>query len=924
MNLTFWHRASGTALALLLVACQPHQEAATLADAKALLQRHDVAVAEIALKNYLQTHPEEAEARYLMGTLLFRAGRYKLAEIELRKALSGGHAADAVVPLLARSLLRQGRAAALLSEFEDTQLSTPDGRASLLSVQAAALVLQGKPEQAGALTDQALALRPDHPQATALKARRDAGAGRADAAIALLRDNLQRHPNEVDSWVLLAELQASRAADRAGAEASYQKALSVDPLSIQAHAGLLSLQMQRQAWDEAERAFKQLKKYQPRHPQTIAMGIHFDAHAGRWDAARKTAAELLKQTPSEPRLLFVAAAIELQTGAPRQAEVYAQKGLKAAPDIVQGRLLLARAQLDIHQPEQALGTLRPLLADTKAPNAEALGLAGRAELTLGRAQQALVYLDKARALEPDSAQRKTAQAVARIAAGSTDDGLAELVNLSNQAEASTADLVLIAEQQKLGQWEQALASARRLEKKLPGKALPLQLQARIELAREKPAEARKALGRALSEEPGSLSARTELAELDAAERRFKEAEQQFRAVLRESPGQPRAIVGLANVLQLTGRSGPEVRQLVEDAVRLNPLEPALRLRLIEGLRASGDLKGALAVAQQAHAALPDSTELLDALGQAQQDAGERKQAAGTYQRLALLLPQSAAPLVRIADLQAQDGAPERALETLRRAIAVEPDRVASYRVVMALALRLQKPDAAMAFAKALQKRLPERHEGFALEGDVHVHLQAWPEALASYRRSLGLEGGDAAAWQMHRALRLAKRDADAERFADDWLKAHANDARFAFYLGDVATQAGDWPAAERNYRAVVQMQPGNGWAHNNLAWALNQQGKAEARAVIDAGLRLLPDAASLHHTGSWVYARLGDESAARAAAERAVQLAPGNPQFLLRAAELSLAQGQKNAARAWLDRAAAHAAADPKLSAEIERLRKRL
>jgi predicted Zn-dependent protease len=220
--------------------------------------------------------------------------------------------------------------------------------------------------------------------------------------------------------------------------------------------------------------------------------------------------------------------------------------------------------------------------------------------------------------------------------------------------------------------------------------------------------------------------------------------------------------------------------------------------------------------------------------------------------------------------------------------------------------------------------LPARHEGFALEGHVHVHQKAWPEAVASYRRSLGLTGGDAAAWQMHRALRLAQREPEADRFAEDWLKSHVNDARFAFYLGDVATQAGDWPAAELRYRAVLRMQPGNGWAHNNLAWALNQQSKAEARAIIDAGLRLLPDAASLHHTASWVYARSGDEAAALTAAERAVQLAPGNPQFLLRAAELSIAQGQKNAARVWLDRAAVHAAADSKLAAAIERLRQRL
>src|SRR5439155_2849542 len=95
---------------------------------------------------------------------------------------------------------------------------------------------------------------------------------------------------------------------------------------------------------------------------------------------------------------------------------------------------------------------------------------------------------------------------------------------------------------------------------------------------------------------------------------------------------------------------------------------------------------AVAAAQEALATFPDRIDTLNALGRAQQMAGDNNSAIATYNRLAQLVPDSPLPFMRIAELQMQAKDSKGARESLRKVLAIKPDLYDAQRRLVALEL----------------------------------------------------------------------------------------------------------------------------------------------------------------------------------------------------------------------------------------------
>src|SRR3989442_785975 len=111
---------------LLLASCGGDSPESQVKSAKDYLAKGDSSAAVIQLRNALQKAPNNAEARYVLGTILIERRDPAGAVKELRKALELGYPPEQTLPALARAMINDGDTKELVTEFGDAKLAVLD------------------------------------------------------------------------------------------------------------------------------------------------------------------------------------------------------------------------------------------------------------------------------------------------------------------------------------------------------------------------------------------------------------------------------------------------------------------------------------------------------------------------------------------------------------------------------------------------------------------------------------------------------------------------------------------------------------------------------------------------------------------------------------------------------------------------------
>ncbi len=883
--------------ALLLAACSAPDDGERLAAARAHLAAGERPAAIIELKSALQANPRSGEARYLLGKALLDGGDAVAASVELRKAAELDYDANVLTPVLASALVAEGEARRVVERWADTALATPDATAQLKTALAMAHARLEQPDLADRAVDAALAAQPGHLPALLLKARLAAARGDATGAIARLDEAASRDPKQADIWALKGELQLRALRDPQAARASFERAVALRPELVDVHAEIVTLQLADGGVDAARDYVAKLEKSLPDTPTLRLLRARVAFASKDYAAARDLAVPLVQIAPNHPILLQLAGAAQYQLGALPQAENLLAQAVRVAPGAPLASLLLARVHLRTGHPDKALAVLRPLL-DAETPRADALLLAGEAQLQLNDAPAAEAAFARAAQLQPNSSRARTALALAQIGKGQAASGLSELETIAGADTGATADLALIASHLQRRDLAKALLAVDGLEKKQPNNPLTANLRGRIQVLQGDAKAARASFDRALALDPHYFPALASAAALDVAEDRPDEARRRLDTAIAAAPNNHRAMLAQAALSRRTG--GADVRKWLERAVDAAPGDVTSRLQLIEELLRAGDAKSALAAAQDANTALPDRRELLYALAQAQMAAGDHQQAVSTFTRLSKI-PNALQPAtIGIADALVAQKDYAGAERHLLAALQTDPGLLPVRRKLAQLMTSDGRNNDALALARELQKSRPDDAAGFELEAEIEMQRRRGDAAVAAMRTALAKRPTPDTAARLHTVMLATDQTTDAAAFAAQWLKGHPSDAAFRFYLGDAALARRDWAAAEAHYRDVLRLQPDNALALNNVAWMLVKQGKPGALALAQRANTLLPNSVPVLDT---LALALGAEQQLPRAIElqrKTIRLAPDDPTLKMTLARLYLQSGAKAEARAEL------------------------
>ncbi|HZF80340.1 MAG TPA: XrtA/PEP-CTERM system TPR-repeat protein PrsT, partial [Rubrivivax sp.] len=797
-------------------------------------------------------------------------------------------------------LLSQGRYQAVVDRYADRVLSTPQPDAQLRVQVAGAYRALGRREDALAQLQRALTQIPGHGPALALQGSLALDGGDVTAARQVAEGLMKTDPTMVEALLLHGDVLAHSQADTAGAVRAYRQAVQARPRSLEAHGRIITLLVNSGDLVQAEKQVAALAKALPGRPLVVFYQALMAYLRNDMPRVRELTLLLQRALPL-PQVHFLAGMAEKRLGAVAQAETLLAKVVRALPTAPEPIIELAGLYLDQARATAALETLKPLLS-SPMPHADALRVAGQAYSQVGDFRAADAAFAKAAQIRPADARLRTSQAFSLFQRGDAAAGIHELQSAAaTDTEGSTADLALVAAEMRRSNVPGALQAVDALERKQPDQALPNLLRGRIHRLGGDAAAARQAYERVLARDPQHPQAVAELVSLDLAEQKTASVRKRFEAMLKHNPRAVPALMGLADLERREGKPAATAFEWVDKAVKASPSDPQVWRSALAFHREMGDAPALLARARDALGAVPDDAGLLLQIAEAQLAGGDSEQAVASLNRVVKLDPENSSGHLRLAQLHLANRNLRAARTHADHARKLQPDALPPLRLAVTLARIDGGPDAAGAVVADVQRRLPDAPLGWVLEGETALAAGQAPVAIAAFRKALQKQESTAAAIQLHRTLVIAKREAEAESFAAEWLRKHASDFAFVSYLGEDASQRQDWAAAEKHLRLAAKLRPDAAPVLNNLAYALVQRKDPQALALARQAVQLVPWSSAFMDTLALSHAVAGEVKSAIEWQDKAVTLAPQNRAYRLQLARFYLTAGQKGKAREALE-----------------------
>src|SRR5579871_284740 len=186
------------------------------------------------------------------------------------------------------------------------------------------------------------------------------------------------------------------------------------------------------------------------------------------------------------------------------------------------------------------------------------------------------------------------------------------------------------------------------------------------------AQGRKELAALEKQFPQNHEVLLQTALLDLRDKKFKEAEDQFRKLAQEAPNDLRSMNGLVSAMAADSQIDKAFTMLQEEAKK-NPQNAQMRFLLAGVALQAGKPDAAIDQYQQLIKVAPNSAQLYMAMGTAYRAKKDIPDAISSFDKAASLAPKDPAPLVAKADLLQITGKKPEALADYRKALQLKPD-----------------------------------------------------------------------------------------------------------------------------------------------------------------------------------------------------------------------------------------------------------
>ncbi|MDP2879954.1 MAG: PEP-CTERM system TPR-repeat protein PrsT [Azonexus sp.] len=611
----------------------PKHPQAYLLDAQIKYQRKDYKAAQESAQELLKISPNNPVSLQIAGAIEYQLRSYLQAETYLSKALQSAPGLALARRLLVASHLRAGQPGKALEALQPV-LGRIDQDSALLALAGEAYLQQGDTNKAAEYFAKASKLEPENAaKKTSLALAHMAQGNSANAFQELEQISVSDKGITADLALIAAHLRSNQLDKALKAIDGLEKKQPNNPATHNLKARAL---LAKKDVAGARQSFEKAVSISPTFFPAVASLATLDLLDKKPEEARKRFEAVIGADPKNIQALLALAELKAANGGTAdEVSALIGKAINVAPSEPAPRLALIQYLLKLKENKKAL-TAANEAASAIQDKPEILDALGRTQQVSGDLNQAQTTYGKLALLQPASPLPLLRLAEVQFASKNKDEGIKSLkkaLEIKPDILEAQRALILVAMESK--NTKSALELTRTIQKQRPNEAVGYVLEGDIH-----------AFGKA-----------------------WPEAINIFRSGLKQVAS-PELAIKLHGSLQASGNA-PEAEKMSGNWLKEHPKDVAFRM--YTGDRASGQKNYSLAVShyQTALTLQPNNALVLNNLAWA---SGQLKspKALEYAERANQLAPNQPAFMDTLAVLLADKGETAKALELLRKAIAINP------------------------------------------------------------------------------------------------------------------------------------------------------------------------------------------------------------------------------------------------------------
>ena len=880
-------------------------------DALQRYERKDMVGAILQLKNALQIDKTILSAQLLLGKALLANSEPAAAEVALLEAQRLGVSRAEVLVPLAQALIAQGKHSQVLEQTRFRPEGLPAGvQAQLLLTQASAAADRGETGNALKLLMEARAIDPGSPDSWLAEVPIRLRARALPEALAAAERALKIAPNSGPALYQRGTIAHAQGELRTALD-YYSRALQADEGDLEsrlARAGIyLDLDRPKEARTDVDAALG-LVPNEPRATYLLALLAERSGAAAEAKAALRAVTDMVDPVPVDfiryrPQLLVLNGLAHFALEEPAKAKPYlelAQRQMGMGPVAK----LLGQIYLQDREFDKAADALEGYVR-AQPGDGQALAMLASVYVTQGRQAKAINLMQEA-LRSHDSPQFRTVLGLGLIRAGRPDTAVTELqAAFKRDPQQTQAGTTLALLHLRARQPAQAIPVLEQLLKTRPTDSSLQLLMGLAQQAKGNYPAARRAYEAAAKQTPEASDIKLALANLDLLERKIDSAQARLNAIMKTERDHVGAAMAMAAAYELKGAPDEASRWLKRAVDSSSGKETRADFALVSWYMNRKDYPAALEAAKHLLSKMPEDAAALMLYAQAQMASGDAAGGKATLSSAARRAGFNQGMLADIAALQLSLNDLPNARYSLEKALNGQPDAPRATALSARLELQAGNLKQAELHARRLQSLPGGQQDALLLLADIATARGQPSAAVDALRQAHEAAPTSASMTRLLKAMSAANDRTRAHQLAEQWLHSRPADTQVRRALADSQAQAGQFKAARSLYEQVVQSNPNDAEALNNLANVLIALQDAGALPLAERAVRLAPGNAIYMDTAGWAAFVGGDQAKALQLLRDARLRAPDNPAIRYHLAAALARSGRRDEARMELKMALA-------------------